>query len=283
MAEVGVGAPRGGTPTSDASLDRSGTNSDKNESHVQERALCVSTQTLISLISAAVALASALLSLYGIRLAHRLRAQRESQNKEELVADLMARYRDPLLRAAFDLQSKLFNVVTRRFLPIYYVDGADWEREYAVENTLYVLGQYLGWVEILRRDVQFLDLRDVQRNARLVERLDAISYCMLTDALPDPVFRLFLGEQRAIGEVMMQRGGDGERSEVMGYASFVARRQDASFSRWFDRLADDIDTLAKDSGAHDERLIQLQRALVDLIDFLDPDATRFPRERRTRI
>jgi len=243
----------------------------------------MSTDLPISLISAAVALSSAGLSLYGIRLANRLQGERENQNKEQKAEELVARYRDPLLRAGFDLQSRLFNIVRQEFLTVYYIDGKDVEREYAVENTLYVLGQYLGWVEILRQDVQFLDLRNIELNAKLVERLEAISSCLLTDTIRDPVMRLFSGEQRAIGEVMASATDGNCRREVIGYATFVTMREDAAFSRWFALLQSNVIQLADEPGIHDERLVELQHRLVDLIEFLDPDAEHFPRRHRTKI
>lgn len=46
---------------------------------------------------------------------------------------------------------------------------------------MFVVAEYLGWVEILRRGVQFLDLGDVRRNQLLVERLEAIGTILSTD------------------------------------------------------------------------------------------------------
>jgi hypothetical protein len=241
-------------------------------------------EIIISVVSGVVALASAGLSLYGVRLANRLQAEREVRSKEQLVADVMARYRDPLLRAAFDLQSKLYNIATRSFLQRYYLNGNDFEREYALENTLYVLAQYLGWVELLRRDVQFLDLGDDERNKTLSKHFDAISTALLTDQLQDRTFRVFLGEQRAIGEIMLEdRTTADARLSIVGYATFVRKRQDAGFSHWFTAIEEDINTLSRESLAHMERVIRLQHSLIDLIDFLDPEAHRFLRSRRTKI
>ena len=90
-------------------------------------------------------------SVYTTRLASRLEEERRAKTKAELVAELMARYRDPLMQAAFDLQSRIYNVVEQGFLQTHYCNGTDSTKEYARENTLYVLADYLGWVEILRR------------------------------------------------------------------------------------------------------------------------------------
>jgi hypothetical protein len=238
-----------------------------------------------SVVTAAVALGAAGISIYGLLIAHRLEQQRAAQTKAEKVEEVMSKYRDPLLRAAYDLQSRLWNIVAKDFLTKYFVNGTATEREYSVDSTLHVVGEYLGWVEILRREVQFLDLRDVERDRQLTERLEGISSAFFDDAM-DPVFRVFRGEQRAIGEVMMTpaaHGGHEGSRECLGYASFVLRGTDPDFSRWFSKLRHDIDLMAREPGRHLERLVRLQNALIDLIDFLDPDSMRFPAGRRGRI
>jgi hypothetical protein len=241
----------------------------------------------LAAISGGVALTSAALSLHGVRLAHRLEQEREARTKAEQVEQLMARYRDPMVRAAFDLQSRLFNILRQDpegFLSKYYGRGNAAEKEYAVESTLHVIGEYLGWVEILRREVQFLDLQDVARNRELNEKLDAISSAFYVDTI-DPVFRIFRSEQRAIGEVMMTGTPDEDHGgrECLGYASFVSARRAPDFSRWFAKLEADIGLLAEDPSVHRERLIRLQHALIDVVDFLDPEFARFPRHIRTKL
>jgi hypothetical protein len=92
-----------------------------------------------------------------------------------------------------------------------------------------------------------------------------------------------------MGEVMMVAHGGGAAEakpggrETMGYASFVARRQDPLFARWFAKLETDVRRLGDEPGRHHERLIRLQNALIDLVDFLDPDYRRFPPNRRTKL
>jgi hypothetical protein len=65
-------------------------------------------------------------------------------------------YQDSLLRAAQDLQTKLFNILRLHLFRNFYFDGSFSEKEYAVENTLYVVAEYLCWVEIIRLERQFL-------------------------------------------------------------------------------------------------------------------------------
>jgi hypothetical protein len=109
-----------------------------------------------------------------IRLQQELTDRARVDAKAEDAAALMARYRDPLLRAAFDLQSRLYNILEQDFLRAYYRHRDAHVREYACENTLYVLAEYLGWVEIVRREVSFLDLGDEHRSRELNEQLDRV-------------------------------------------------------------------------------------------------------------
>ena len=222
-------------------------------------------------------------SVYTTRLANRLEEERRAKSKAELLAELMARYRDPLLQAAFDLQSRIYNIVEQGFLQTHYRNGTDSTREYARENTLYVLADYLGWVEILRREVRFLDLGDEVANRAWTERLVAVRTTLLSDRF-SPRFRIFNGQQRAIGEIMINTDGDDERPETMGYAGFLASQQKPEFDRWFVDLRADIDALANEPHAgHQARLVALQQALVELIDLLDPNHVRIQSSERRQL
>lgn len=268
--------------------------------HVAEHGLqegsAISVEILVSLITATVALLSALLSVVlssratkaAARFHHELEMHRRRASKEELVQELMARYREPLLRAAFDLQSRIYNIMRQGFLVKYRTGGTEEEQEYAVRNTVFVLAEYLGWVEILRREVQFLDLGDVERNRALVEWLETVGDILATDQrITDPGFRLFRGQQRALGELMIEPievKDEASRGRCMGYATFVAKLEaEPSFARWFDKLEADVERLAADPASVSERLIPLQQALIDLIDFLDDPPLRFPASQRTKL
>lgn len=198
----------------------------------------------------------------------------------------MTRYRQPLLQASFDLQSRMFNIVRQNFLATYYRDDRPDTTEYARESTLYVIAEYLGWVEILRREVQFLDLGDEQENREWVQRLHAVRQAFLSSAY-DPVLQIMTGQQRAIGQVMMiddPGPGGATHHACCGYAEFIVRRRDnPDFARWFDRLVADIDLLAAGHNGRIGRLVGLQNALIDLINFLDRDCDRLPGADRTKL
>jgi hypothetical protein len=69
-----------------------------------------------------------------------------------------------------------------------------------------------------------------------------------------------------------------------GYASFTAALdRDQAFASWLTRLGDDIDALAVTPRPSVERLVQVQHALIDLIDFLDSPPSRVPSDSRSKI
>jgi hypothetical protein len=183
---------------------------------------------------------------------------------------VLARYREPLLGAAYELQGRLWNILSLDFLRKYYLGGDEAQKTYAVENTLYVLAQYFCWSEILRREIQFLNFSKSTRTRTVAACQRRIVELFQSDepALGRP-FLIWRGEQRAIGELMIEPGQG--HLYCLGYAGFTARRE-PSFRTWFQRLEADIDTLA--SGAN-PRLREVQNALIDLIRELDPQGLRY--------
>jgi hypothetical protein len=77
---------------------------------------------------------------------------------------------------------------------------------------------------------------------------------------------------------------EGGQWQCRGYASFCSKlEQDEFFASWFDHLDRDVRELASDIGPARARLVALQHALINLLDFLDESAVRFPRQLRSKI
>jgi hypothetical protein len=174
-----------------------------------------------------------------------------------------------LITAAYDLQSRLYNILRKNFLV--YVREDHWGRaDEAVESTLFAFAQYFGWREILRREIQLLEFetRDI---GRLLSR---ITGAIGSDGY-GPAFLLWKAEQRAIGETMIDewRGAP----SCAGYAGFEERR--SLIPGWADRFSADLRELAAKDTADDARLSAVQHMLVDLINELDPNHIRYAPER----
>lgn len=244
-------------------------------------------EVITAILAAVVAVISAVISIYGqnriARLTDRLIKQREAELRAAQTATLMSKYRNPLLRSAIDLQSRLYNIHQNRFLERFY-NRSPSSQNYAINNTLYVVAEYLGWVEILRREIQFLDLGDLDLNRRLSELLVNINQAFAHYKAGE-TFQLHNGEQRAIGEIMAIPRSDSEAVgyDCIGYATFVKKMSDPEFAGWFAKLRDDIDTMGNAPQVDAERLVLIHSKLIDLIDFLDPHHVIVPPMYRTRI
>jgi hypothetical protein len=250
------------------------------------------TALIVAGISAAVSLGSAIgLEIsrrrFGVQLAARqaaytrdleeykddLSRTRDAEAKTSQSQRLVARYRDPLLLSAFDLQSRIFNAQR----PGGFHGGRD--PEYFVLNTTFLIAQFFGWLEILRHDLQFLDLGAAEATRELSVRLDRVQQAFASTFGQRDDYYIYRGEQRAIGEVMITRligNPEGPSHECLGYARFVAKQSDPEFARWFERLKTAI---ADIPARHPHRLTVVQNALIDVIDHLDPDRERFAEHR----
>jgi len=234
------------------------------------------TSSVISVVGAVISAVGALVAV--------LLNRRAVIRDRRLAADQLAvLYRVPLLHAAFNLQTRLYNIGRQDFLGKFLTGGSPSEAEYARFNTVYLIGQYLCWAEILRRETQLLAPLQHGRDRDIMMAMENIRYGM-ADSLsnPDPVLRIFRGDQRAIGEVMLtttdEPAGPGPRWDSVGYAKFVELLVDGqpTVSRWFQPLLHDLDRLASDYQAHQARLVAIQHYLVELINLIDPEGSRIP-------
>ncbi|MFE2038181.1 hypothetical protein ACFXBB_34085 [Streptomyces scopuliridis] len=211
----------------------------------------MSTELVVASISGAVALVSVVISARASRrqalLTVGLDRQIAALARDAARQDVMSRVREPLLWAAYDLQSRISNIARSRFgfLTLYYKDGTPQEREYARRNTTYVIAEYFCWVEILRRRVQFLDLGNREDNRTVVDLLHEISNRFSSDRNQGAGFRLFRGEQRTLGDLMISQ--DGDEQGCIRYAEFCRRLDtDEEFGAWFASLNEAIQKLGNE-------------------------------------
>lgn len=184
------------------------------------------------------------------------------------VRELEARYSDSLRRSAGALQGRFWDIEMQDFPQHYFRYGTDEERFHAITSTLWLVGQYFCWVELLRRDAHSLALGGVERGREFLSLLAGIEELFVTDQF-DQRFRLWREEQSALGELMIveRAGDDARRFDCLGYASFADKLQDEAFKRWFVPLEDALMEVRIGDPAR-KRLPHLQNALVDLVQFL---------------
>ncbi|HRK95248.1 MAG TPA: hypothetical protein PK694_02915 [Rhodospirillales bacterium] len=240
-------------------------------------------ELIVALVSAAVALISAGFTLWGqirtTRLAADLEALRLVEQRRFDAEKTIARYREPLARAAYDLQSRLYNILEQKLILAHFENGDERSRSHVLNNTTFLIAQYFSWTEIVRRDIQYIDLGQ-DEETRILARLQDDIYSLFQTARFPAVFRVFAGEQRAIGERMIREGARG--LEPLGYAAFLDQVANGS-DPMIEALRHDVQALATELPVAGARLVALQHALVDLLGALDPDGVRFPQDRRTKV
>ena len=183
---------------------------------------------------------------------------------------VVRQYTTPLVRSAEALERRI-NILIRNDERRWYDDD-----EYFRLSTLYVFGEFLGWVRIVERRFGFLPFESSKRGAEFNRRLNglfrALSSHAYFRAYPDvdavdrtQVPRLML---TAVGEVMTRPG---ETSAVLEFTEFLrAYASEPQFRRWFAEL----DALLREAHPADplrwDRLIAAGANLRALLVFLDP-------------
>ena len=222
---------------------------------------------IAALVSAVVALRQSQMAERLARVSHDLDVEKDRRaallDRDLRAEEVLTRYREPLAAAAFDLQSRLYNILELEF----FAKFGDGERsEDALETTLFRLAQYFGWTEILRRDIQFLSFPEAQDTRRVAKLQADIARCFLRDDYADGLM-IWSDEQRGLGERMIV--ADDGRVLCMGYATF-RDRDDEVFGRWRKRLAEAVSR--PDSSV---RLRDVQHLLCELVETLDSNRVRY--------
>lgn len=252
----------------------------------------------VALISGAIALASAGGSIWistrtarnsdnNARAIEQLKIDNERLKAADQIRKETSTFSEPLARSAYDLQSRLYNILRQNVVEVYLIFGTERERSYIKNNTVFLIAQYLCWTEIVRREIQFIDLGEATKTRDLLRLQDDIYNIWGADR-QSSVFRIFAGEQRALGEALIQAGVRGP--ECMGYGAFLKTFGNGT-NPLIDAVGEDVLYLetgieqSTDSGIDQatERLTNLQHSLIDLLKILDPDYIRFPENRRSKL
>jgi hypothetical protein len=125
--------------------------------------------SIATIVAGALALIGVSMGLWASLRIKRMDHRSAEEQRIRAAEATVSRYREPLVSAALDLQARIYNLSTGRFF------GED-RCSYHIDHTLYVFAQYLGWREIIREEVQFLDLGNVPATKYLAgRRLEGIT------------------------------------------------------------------------------------------------------------
>jgi hypothetical protein len=198
---------------------------------------------------------------------------------------LIHKDRDPLMLAAYDLQSRLWGLVQQNLLH-YHKD--DEKKDLIYVYTAFLVGQYLSWTYILRRQAQFLRFSTDKTNMQLNQILDTIANEFSLDKHrgEDP-FMLWRGQQMAIGELMTIEEENGQLY-CTGFAAFTSKyHSDLEFKKWFRPIERGITALVDarrvDNNVPTYRLRRLQHLLIDLVVLLDVDHVALGQGKQSKV
>jgi hypothetical protein len=202
------------------------------------------------------------------RLSSDLEAERHERvarlDRDLRAEDVLARYREPLAAAAYDLQSRCYNILRLDFLRTF---GPGHERFPVVQTTtLFRFAQYFGWSEILRRDIQVLSFPEDDDTRRVAQLQSSIARQLASSAHGEPLM-VWVDEQRAIGERMIVSEHD--KVICMGYARFCDEYDARFASLCAGMLGDLVD------GSSAGRLREVQHLLCELVETLDKRRVRY--------
>lgn len=185
----------------------------------------------------------------------------------------LAHFRDPAMRATSELQDRVYALIK---LPGNYQYAKEiGQEDYYILSTAFLVAQFFCWVEIIRRKAAMLDYGE------LVSRLDTVVEAFSSGG---PGFQIFRLQQREIGErIIVAIPDQYNEYNCMGYAEFVdlMRKKKAQVPLCISQLEENINGMLANPPL--DRLVRVQHALIDLMDFLDPDTKWVSKDRRSKV
>jgi len=177
-------------------------------------------------------------------------------------------YREPLIAASYELQARLYNILSLEFVDRYLKNDTAGKQDAAMDSTLYVFAQFFGWRELIHVEVQYLRFSRHERTRRVSKLLWDVGQEFLADSY-GPQFMIWRVEQRGLGERMICSVNG--RVTCMGYAAFLEQR--GTMAEWLKPLEHDLENL--DEGGR-QRLTKIQHLLLTLVRELDDKGKRYP-------
>jgi hypothetical protein len=100
-----------------------------------------------------------------------------AQRKSEI-----SNFSEPLPRSAYDLQSRLYNIMRQNLIQVYFVKGDERTKSYVVNNTVYLVAQFQRITELMRQKRSNLSTLERAR-----EHANSCSYKIKYAAFGEPM------------------------------------------------------------------------------------------------
>jgi hypothetical protein len=229
----------------------------------------MSTQVTIALLAAGTSLVVAVVTATWTGAnAKRLFNLEQSAKREEralTAKEELDQYREPLLRAALDLASRIDNIRNKNYLEKYLSDDGGRRSQIARISTCYRFARFWCVVENLYSSVGLVHFEQDEQTREVASMLRRVGKVFATDDY-GPSFMMWRDEQRAVAE--LTRGPSGG-SDTIGFAKFF-NRYASTFDEWFRAFEAD---LVPRTARKSPRFQALQRDLAALAEQLDTAGT----------
>jgi hypothetical protein len=220
----------------------------------------------------------------------------EQWKEHRTLMSVYRKYRDPIVLAGVEFESRLSQICDSYppdYLQSEVLDAVPDElkanssddpyyKRYRLLSTVYRLCAFLGWLELYRQDVTFLDTGRQSENQRFEEALarlrDDLADGRLNKAHDWRDWRdrlIFREEQRAIGETMIASSTTSR--VVIGYGTFCTLfiRAASDESLWSLRVACNFFLNLEDTkDFRRERLALMRQHLRTMIEVLRPETAK---------
>jgi len=188
------------------------------------------------------------------------------------------KYTVPLLRSAEALERRI-NILVKSEADRWFETD-----EYFRLSTLYVFGEYLGWIRILEQSFGFLPFESSRKGKKFQKRLRGFflalsSHTYFEEKAPEEAIgasSIARFKLTAIGEMMLTA----DQRKVIEYTNFVQKyRSDIEYRSWFADLAVFLEAATSEDPLRWDRLILMGANLRALIRFLDPHGAMVKRRK----
>jgi hypothetical protein len=207
------------------------------------------------------------------------------QKRREAIL-IKRKYSTPLLLAAEALRNRLENMI--KFIDRIETEGWLSRDEslnpYYLLSTLYVVSNFFGWVEILRRTVVYLDMANVEETKKFELFLEAIEAGFSAPGLLGEIDTRVSGDRwvysyvlQAIAEKLIIKPSENANDyRTVGFGSFQQLLDDSTdqtLQQWLESLKQMFRDLKK-ADVRFKRIVAIHAILCAFIDDNDPQHIR---------
>lgn len=211
-----------------------------------------------------------------IRLKDRLDAEKAHHDRRLSAKAELDNLREPLLFAAKDLQSRIYNIRRKDFF--FYLNSEDnHRRDVALLGTLHRFATYWAVQEFLYSRTNLLRFETDPNTREVLEDVERLARTFASDSSAGLNLIFWREEQRAVAELMVDFSSADPMPTVAGFATFRKRyredlRRDTpdDLALWLGRFAQDLQV---PTIAESRRLKELAENLYALDETLEKGKT----------